>query len=96
MVPVCNTDKIPFYMNTRYDNVTLLLSQTQERDNQLHPAAIWREVCIYYVLLLKFSDSNCVITHMQARFKEAYMDFLKQNHLNGLVDFIKSFVRSRT
>ena len=33
---------------------------------------------------------------MQARFKEAYMDFLKQNHLNGLVDFIKSFVRSRT
>ena len=33
---------------------------------------------------------------MQARFKEAYMDFLKQNYLNGLVDFIKSFVRSRT
>ena len=32
---------------------------------------------------------------MQARFKEAYLDFLKQNHLDGLVNFIKTFVRSK-
>ena len=60
MIPVYNTDSVPFYMNTRYlfDNVTLLLSQTQERgDKQLHPAAIWREVCMYYV---PFVDQNLV------------------------------------
>lgn len=32
----------------------------------------------------------------EPRFKQAYMDFLRENHLNGLVRFIETFVPSRT
>ena len=51
-------------LGTRLPHMWLLLPQTQDKDKQLLPAAIWREVCINCISFLEgYSYVTIVILH---------------------------------
>ncbi len=78
----------------RYVHV-LSSMQTQPASSKLRPEAIWQKVCITSLHGCQRADIYPLSLSPQTESKEAYLDYLSQCKLEGLVTFIRTFVRTR-